>query len=197
MRRRRLGGRTTLALARQGLSNAGYTDITGLRFVDNRREGYFVANAERNNDKFRVIARARDGRPIRTVLLSRRLPKEDIERRILAQGYERHQNVEYVKSANDGHYEGFAWKNGLKYRLKVRGADGQIYGRTLIDPRANKAAIEDMLFNFGYDRNEQINFVEDNAGGHFEVVAWRGGRKYKLSLRANDGSIFSREQLAK
>ena len=197
VRRQRLGGRTTLANARQRLEGFGYTDIDGLRFVDNRREGYFTAVAQRNNEKFRVYARASDGRPVRTVLLSRRLSKADIERRILAEGYERHENVEFVKDKDDGHYEGFAWKNGLKYRLKVRGSDGQIYRRTLIDPRADKAAIEDMLFNFGYDRNETIKFVEDNAGGHFEVIAWRGGRKYLLRLRAHDGSIYKREQLAK
>ena len=197
VRRQRLGGRTTLAKARQRLTAFGYTDIDALRFVDNRREGYFVGVAERNNEKFRVFARASDGRPIRTVMLSRRLSKKAIERRILADGYERHEDVEYAKGKGDGHYEGFAWKNGLKYRLKVRAADGQIFRRTLIDPRANKAAIEDTLFNFGYDRNEQIRFVEDNAGGHFEVIAWRGGRKYQLFLRAHDGTIYRREQMAK
>jgi uncharacterized membrane protein YkoI len=197
VRRQRLGGRTTLAKARQRLTAFGYSDIDALRFVDNRREGYFVGVAERNNEKFRVFARASDGRPTRTVLLSRRLSKQAVERRILADGYERHEDVEYAKGKGDGHYEGFAWKNGLKFRLKVRAADGQIFRRTLIDPRANKAAIEDTLFNFGYDRNEQIRFVEDNAGGHFEVIAWRGGRKYQLFLRAHDGTIYRREQLAK
>ena len=197
LRRERLGGRVSDVAVRRRLTAAGFTEVSGLRFVDNRREGYYVAVARRGDEKFRVFARAADGRPVRTVLLSRRLGKAAILQRIRAAGYERAEELDLERDKDGDYYTAFAWKNGRKYRLKVRASDGGIYWRTLLEPRASTVNIEDLLFSFRYDRHERIRFVEDAAGGHFEVIAWRAGRKYRLYLRAHDGSIYRRVTLAK
>lgn len=195
VRRERIGGRLPEAQIRQRLGQAGYSGVTGLRFVDDGRAGHYEAVAERGNEKYQLVVSSSTGQPVRTTLLSKRISEAELTEKLMRAGYEKVAEVGFQRDDSGGHYEADAWKNGRKYRVHARAADGTEYRRVLVSPRASATDVEDKLFDEGYDNVADVKFVEDDTGGHFEATARRNGRKYKVWCRAHDGSLYHRDEI--